>query len=137
MREEDVIKIASLIIPITVLFAVQVNASDFPKTSKKTANIYVGKIRKLLSEGRKMEPLRLSLSQEDQRVCMDKMRRFQLIADALIKEGESFSLTAANISFRSAANHAKFCVSCVSSAIHDCDMVEPEIKKGFKYLDAE
>lgn len=108
------------------------------RTNKAISRAYVAKIRILQAEGRKMELLRSSHVQADHDRCMDKMHKFQPLAEKLQKSGESLPLTAANMSFKAAANCLSLCVSCSKGlAAQHCERVEYFLDDGFKYLKEE
>jgi hypothetical protein len=101
-------------------------------------NTYIKEIRKYLTIGRSMEALRISSFPEDKMRCNDTMYDLKPKIDNLIKRGESFPMSSAYLSARTAAGHLKLCTTCSESlAPSECEMVENDIKEALRYLREE
>ena len=102
-------------------------ATEIEKESNSEAKTLHRQLEELVSAGRAIEDLRHSDELSVLKECGDRMRAHQAQATDLRSRADSLSHPAA-FSLRVATTEANLCVSCLPSALENCDQAEESLK---------
>lgn len=109
-----------------------VNKSEIENTDKKALTI-LDSLKKLEKQGRDMESLRKNETTENIKQCGVLMRERQPIADELRSKAEALPQPF-SILLTPAAIELKLCVSCMSSAIENCNKAKSSLEQASKEM---
>lgn len=108
------------------------NKTEIENTTKNALTIF-DSLKKLEQQGREMESLRKNETTENIKQCGVLMRERQPIADELRSKSEALPQPY-SILLTPAAIELKLCVSCMSSAIENCNRAKSSLEQASKEM---